>query len=358
MTLERRLREMIVSGGPLPVSVYMQLCLHDPEAGYYSTQPGLGRDFITAPGLSQVFGELLGLWAVHEWQVMGRPDPFILAELGPGRATMMNDALRAVRVHTDFLTAMRLHLVEASARLREIQALRLATYRPAFADELASLPDAPMICLANEFLDCLPARQFVELDGQWHERVVGLDAQGRFRLGLAVDMVPGAELQASAGRQVRELDLQPGLEIVISALAQRAGPFRALFIDYGSLTPPGDTLRAFRENVQVDPLEQPGTCDLTVDVDFGRLRRLAEKAGLGVDGPALQGPFLGGLGIQQRLDQLIAGQDKQAEVIFKAVSRLVDPGEMGERFKVICLSSPGLPGATGFAMNRLKGEAK
>lgn len=169
MTLKDRILRLIETGGPIPVSTYMQLALHDPAQGYYATRSGLGTDFITAPEVSQVFGELIGLWVVHEWRAMGAPEEFQLVEIGPGRGTLMADALRLAYVAggREFARAARLTLVEPSPDLRTVQADRLKDYAPDFADTLAAVPAGPMILVANEYLDCLPVRQFRKADGQW-----------------------------------------------------------------------------------------------------------------------------------------------------------------------------------------------
>ena len=351
MTLKERLIRLIETGGPIPVSTYMQLALHDRQEGYYATRPGLGTDFITAPETSQVFGELLGLWAVHEWRAMGEPDAFCLVEIGPGRGVLMQDALRMAFVAggKPFADAMQLYLVEPSPALRDVQVERLAIYEPQFAEQASEVPELPTIILANEYLDCLPARQFRRDGDAWRECVVGLDGDGALAFGLAADGRAAPDGTAPAAACV---EVQTGLDILVAELATRAGkgaPLHALFIDYGtSDAAPGDSLRAFQQGKQVSPLHAPGETDLTVDVDFGRLKRLAAGAGLAVHGPAPQGMFLLGLGAQARLNQLVKANEDDAEAIFNAAQRLIDPKDMGERFKVICISSQGLPKPAGF----------
>lgn len=348
MSLKNRLAGMISATGPMPVSAYMTHCLHDPVDGYYATRPGLGADFTTAPETSQIFGELIGLWAAHEWQAMGAPDELSLVELGPGRGVMMADTLRATTRFDEFQSAKRLHLVEASPALRNAQADRLSAFDPVFDDELSDVSTGHTIILANEYLDCLPARQFVKESGEWRERVVGLAQSGELAFGLAVDRAPQEVAEAGGGAA----EVQPGLEMLVDDLKARADAgdtFRALFIDYGPDTAaPGDSLRAYQAGEQVSPLAAPGLSDLTVDVDFGRLKRLARSAGLQVDGPVTQGGFLGALGVQQRLNTLIKHQPDSAEALFRGTNTLVNPSEMGARFKVICLSSQGLPPPAGF----------
>lgn len=348
MTLKDRILRLIETGGPIPVSTYMQLALHDPAQGYYATRSGLGTDFITAPEVSQVFGELIGLWVVHEWRAMGTPDEFQLVEIGPGRGTLMADALRLAYVAggREFARAARLTLVEPSPDLRTVQAGRLKDYAPDFADTLAAVPAGPMILVANEYLDCLPVRQFRKADGQWRECVVGLDAAGELALGLAADEQRPPE---GAAESVEAVEVQTGFDLLVADLVTRPAPMRALFVDYGPAdATPGDSLRAFSQGEQISPLSRPGETDLTVDVDFGRLKRLAGKIGLEVAGPTPQGMFLMGLGAQARLNQLVEANPDHAEAIFNNAQRLIDPKDMGSRFKAICLSSPGLPHPVGF----------
>lgn len=348
MTLEERLVRLIETGGPIPLSTYMQLVLHDPQDGYYATRPGVGRDFTTAPETSQVFGELIGLWLVHEWRALGKPAAFRLVEVGPGRGQLMLDALRVAGAAggAEFLGAMRLTFVEPSPVLRAALEEMFAALEPDFTASLAQVPAGPMLLVANEYLDCLPARQFRASEGGWRECVVGLNGGGSLAFGLAADEPSPPQGTALAGEAV---EVQTGLDLVVADLATRGEAFRTLFIDYGpDDRAPGDTLRAYREGRQVSPLEAPGVCDLTVDVDFGRFARLAAAAGLDVAGPAPQGMFLLGLGAQARLGQLIEANPEDAEVIFQAANRLIDPKEMGARFKAVCVSSPGLAKPAGF----------
>ena len=348
MTLKERIIRLIETDGPIPVSTYMQLALHDSAQGYYATRPGLGTDFITAPEVSQIFGELLGLWVVHEWKALGEPDTFQLVEIGPGRGTLMADALRLAYVAggRKFADAAQLRLVEPSPELRKVQADRLKDYEPAFAGTMAEVPAGPMILIANEYLDCLPARQFRKDGESWRECVIGLDSDGNLAFGLAADEARPPEGNANSAQCV---EVQTGFDLLVADLVTRADPFRALFIDYGPAdATPGDSLRAFKMGEQVSPLAFPGESDLTVDVDFGRLKRLATKIGLDVTGPTPQGMFLVGLGAQARLNQLVEANPDHAETIYNNAQRLIDPKDMGSRFKAICLSSKGLSGPAGF----------
>ncbi len=348
MTIEDRLVRLIETGGPIPLSTYMQIALHDPQDGYYAARPGIGRDFTTAPETSQIFGELIGLWLVHEWRALGGPERFQLAEVGPGRGQMMADALRvALAVGGDpFADAAELVFVEPSPVLKEALGKMFSPLSPKFVATLAEVPAGPALIVANEYLDCLPARQFRRAEGGWRECVVGLSEGGRLAFGLAADEPRPPQGTALSGEVV---EVQTGLDLLVADLVSRAAPVRALFIDYGpDDRAPGDTLRAYREGRQVGPLEAPGVSDLTVDVDFGRLARLAQAAGLDVAGPAPQGMFLLGLGAQARLNQLVAANPDDAEAVFTAARKLIDPGDMGARFKAICLSSPDLARPAGF----------
>jgi len=355
MSLKDRLIQQIRMDGPIPVSAFMQTCLHDPKDGYYANGAGLGKDFITAPETSQMFGELLGLWIVNEWKALGTPSAFNVVEMGPGRGTLMADAMRAAHAATDsnFADGLSLHLIEASPALRKIQAERLEGYVPDFKDRLEHVNPHVTLIIANEFLDCLPARQFVREGETWRERILGLDETGALAFG-----VDRSDLKAEAAAALpalglsAEAELQPGLDGLIDTLLARhetGDRFHALFIDYGpDKGAPADTLRAYKNGKQVHPLATPGAADLTVDVDFGRLAKLAARAGLSVSGPVTQGAFLGALGLQARLNALIKAHPEEAEALFEGAQKLVGPDQMGTRFKVICISSPGLPKPAGF----------
>ncbi len=346
-TLHQRITDAIRANGPMPVSLYMLMCLHDPRDGYYATRPGLGADFTTAPETSQVFGELVGLWVVHEWLALGSPSPFWLVELGPGRGAMMADMLRAGRSAPGFLDAARIALVEASPALRQAQSERFANRPINHFDELGDVPEGPAIIVANEFLDCLSVRQFVRDGNGWRERQVGLDGPQGLRFGLG----PPAELPPNVTPVGEEVEVAPGLDSLADIIAQRfrRHPGRALFIDYGPEDrTPGDTLRAYSAGQQVDPLAAPGQCDLTADVDFRRLRRLAETEGLAVFGPETQARFLTRLGVNERAKSLSASNPDRTQEVLAGVNRLISPYEMGARFKAMCLAPLNAPTPPGF----------
>jgi len=354
MSLKTRLAREIALTGPLTVADYVTRCLHDPRGGYYATRPALGEggDFITAPLVSQMFGELIGLWAAGVWMRLGSPDRVRLVEVGPGDGTLMADALRALRVAPGFLQAAELVLIEPSAPLRAEQARRLADsdLPPRWVSRLEAIErDAPVILIANEVLDCLPARQFVRTEGGWAERKVGVTDDGALTFGLmpitggfvrpAFEMRPGevleiSEQQAAFGRDLGEL------------IAAAGGA--ALLIDYGRARPqPGDTLQALRRHRKVDPLEDPGEADLTQWADFPTVLEAAVRTGADVTGCVGQGDFLRRLGVEQRAERLSAARPEAAPVIARQLERLTADDQMGSLFKAAAVFSPrslALPG--------------
>ncbi|MCH4093173.1 MAG: SAM-dependent methyltransferase [Acetobacter peroxydans] len=318
------------------------------NARYYATTPLLS-DFITAPEISQVFGELLGAWAAMVWQGMGSPPSFILAEAGPGRGTLMADALRLItRICPPMAQAMHVHLVETSPLMRAEQAKALRASLPApphWHDQLETLPDGPLILLANEFLDALPIRQFVHTPSGWHERHV---AEGRFHLiPSPAPVLPDA--RALEPDTLVEL-CEPALAIA-SWLGQRLAraPGAALFIDYGhASTLTGDSLQALRHARPAAPLEAAGQADLTAHVDFTAFGAAARQAGASVYGTLTQGTFLRRLGLMERTAQLAAAVPQQAQALMSGAERLAAPEKMGHLFRVMALLSPGLPVPPGF----------
>ncbi|CAN5465596.1 class I SAM-dependent methyltransferase [soil metagenome] len=377
MSLLERLKGQIAQDGPISVAEYFTRCLHDPRDGYYATRPSLGEggDFLTAPGVSQMFGELIGLWLLETWTRMGQPSPVRLVEMGPGDGTLMSDILRAARLSPAFLEAADLWLVEVSPPLREVQATRLAdaALSPRWADRLEAVPDdAPLLLVANEVLDCLPAHQFVRTEGGWAERVVGLDGQGELAFGLRALTPPPMGEAARRGRwgeQSHPGKLPPpspsatppprgeGLEsgtIVESSPAQAAlgseighriarDGGAALLIDYGRDAPgPGDTLQALKAHAKVPPLSEPGQADLTVWADFPAVLAAAVEAGAATGPIIAQGAFLQGLGIEARAQALAAARPDQADKLARQLDRLTGADQMGDLFKVVCLFTPGL----------------
>ena len=342
------LAQRIAAAGPLSVAAYMEEALFHPRWGYYATRDPLGArgDFITAPEISQVFGELIGLWCVDLWQRMGTPDPVLLVELGPGRGTLMRDALRAARLVPDFVRAARLHLVERSPVLRAAQERALGTTAQ-WHDDLSGVPRGPMLLVANEFLDALPIRQFVRGADDWRERVVTL-SDGALSFADAPTAEALGDAEAGAVRETR-----PAARALARDLAARlaSDSGAALFIDYGYWPSAcGDTLQAVRRHRPHQVLAEPGTADLTAHVDFADFAAAAQSAGARAWGPVPQGVFLDRLGIEARAARLIAmASAEQAHLIRSGCRRLVDPAEMGRLFKVLALTHPSCPAPAGFA---------
>ncbi len=314
--LAGHLRRVIAAEGPITVARYMEEALGHPRLGYYMRGDPFGArgDFVTAPEISQIFGELVGLWCAVVWRAMGRPAPVLLVELGPGRGTLMADALRAVAgAAPDFRAALAVHLVETSPALKDRQRAALAEAAPRWHRSLESVPEGPMLAVANEFFDALPVRQFERTSGGWRERLVGVDsATGVFRFQSAPRQTPEAELilpplaAAAAGSIVES---RPAADELAKALARRvaARGGAALVVDYGPAhSAPGDSLQAVKAHRYHDALEAPGEADLTAHVDFAALARAAGGAGARVHGPVAQGRFLSALGIDARAAKLLA----------------------------------------------------
>lgn len=344
-SLLTRLVERIQRDGPMPLDAYMLACAADREHGYWNRPQtlGAGGDFITSPEISQVFGELIGLWSAVVWQQLGSPESFRLVELGPGRGTLMRDALRAARIMPGFLDAASVHLVEVSDRLRQTQRETVGNVpRIAWHADVAEVPDGPAIFLANEFLDALPIHQLVcDNDGAWRERVVALDARDGLKFA-AGEPVAFNSVRAAGPGAIAEL--RPGEDALLATLADRASPLVALFIDYGPAGPAmGDTLQAVQRHRYVDPLAEPGRADLTAHVLFADLAAKAKAAGLAAAGPITQAEFLGRLGVAERAARLMAANPKRAGEIEAGVQRLMAPGGMGQLFKVLAVHSRALP---------------
>jgi len=340
MSLRDRLAAQIAQTGPLTVAQYMTACLHDPRDGYYATRPALGEDgdFITAPLVSQMFGELIGVWAISAWQAMGAPERFTLVEMGPGDGTLMGDLLRAGRLSPGFLKAADVWLVETSEPLATLQAQRLGQ-AARWARSLDEVPGGePTILVANELLDCLPARQFVRTATGWAEQVVGLGEDGALRFGL----VPAAAPLPDA-REGVVCEISAPQEALGAALGERLvrDGGAALLIDYGRDRPGfGDTLQALVRHERTDPLACPGEADLTVHADFPAVRAAAERMGAG-SAILTQAMFLARLGVGERAEALMRARPDRSETIGRQLNRLVGGDQMGDLFKACCLYSPG-----------------
>ena len=345
---------MIRANGPVTLEHYMALALGHPRHGYYMTRDPLGAagDFITAPEISQMFGELIGLWAAHVWSGMGAPAPVRLVELGPGRGTLMLDALRAARVAQEFFASLEVHMVETSPLLAQRQRETLETsglpahWHASFDD----VPGGPAILIANEFFDALPVRHFVRTQMGWCERCVGLDGAGGLAFGLAPLPEPSIRTEAAEGA-VLEIAAAGYRQMGQIARRLKAEGGAALVVDYGhAASGLGETLQALRAHQPVDPLADPGLADLTTHVDFAALARAAQSEGLAVQGPVGQGAFLAELGIFERAAALKRrASPEQVAAIESGLARLTQGGPgMGEMFKVLAVRPAGASPLPGF----------
>ncbi|PIW29291.1 MAG: methyltransferase [Rhodospirillales bacterium CG15_BIG_FIL_POST_REV_8_21_14_020_66_15] len=359
--LRNHLRRRIALEGPLTVARYMEECLGNPRHGYYMTRDPLGRagDFTTAPEISQMFGELIGLWAAVQWRAMGGPGAVHLVELGPGRGTLMADALRAAGQVPEFRAAAHVHLVETGPVLRERQRETLATAHPDVApkwwNDLSQVPDGPAIAIANEFFDALPIRQFLRGPDGWRERLVGWDEDAgglAFVRSGAQPTTPLIPPPLDAAPEGGVVEICPaGLRkahTLAARLAAQGGA--ALIVDYGhDRSAPGDTLQAVKGHEYAGVLDDPGDVDLTAHVDFQQLANVCIRAGAATFGPVGQGDFLSALGIRERAAALTAraGEDQRAD-IEAALDRLTGADQMGRLFRVLAVQHPRLPRPSGF----------
>ncbi len=353
--LARHLATLIARDGPISVASFMAAA----NAHYYATRDPFGAqgDFVTAPEVSQMFGELIGLWSADTWHAQGAHAPAVLAELGPGRGTLMADALRAVRrAAPRFLDAATVHLVETSPKLRARQ--REILGERYWHDAIETLPHRPLFLIANEFFDALPVRQFVRAPQGWCERCVGLaniDAP-RFTFVVAPDPVPDTLLPAAVRNAPPGslAEIRPAGEAILAHLSERIQTHggAALIIDYGHApSAVGDTLQGVKAHAFRDPLEAPGEADLTAHVDFAALARAAEGVGARVHGPVTQGVFLERLGLSTRTAALKKGADAQsAAAIDAAQRRLVAADAMGTLFKAFAITPRAAPLPAGFAL--------
>ncbi len=364
MSLARHLADRIRRDGPLSVARYMEEALGHPTFGYYAGRDPLGTDgdFTTAPEISQMFGELLGLWAAVAWRQMGAPETVRLVELGPGRGSLMADALRAASRAPEFRRALQVHFVEMSpalkARQGETLAARHADVPVTWWADVSQVPAGPMIVLANEFFDALPIRQFLKTREGWRERLVSLapddggEPSFHFTFGEA-DAAPRSIPPAyRGGEEMTMIEVSPASLRAIHTIARRlaAGRGAALIIDYGHWAKPRDTLQALKGHESVPVLKTPGGADLTAHVDFAQLASTAEDAGARVFGTLEQGEFLRRLGIERRAGQLMAAAKDGATRggVAAALRRLTQSNAMGSLFKVLALTSPGQDVPAGF----------
>ena len=340
----------ITATGPITLADYMAECLLHPSHGYYSTRDPFGTagDFTTSPEISQMFGELLGLFLAQVWLDQGHPAPFVLAELGPGRGTLMADLLRATRAVAGFHDALRLCLVEASPVLRARQAQALPGQQAAWFDAVQDLPAGPLYLIANEFFDALPIRQFQRSGTGWRERMVGLigDNLG-FGLGPEVRVV-ALDARLTDVPEGGMVELCPAAVPILHGVSRRIATFggAALIVDYGGWGARADTFQALKSNAYADPFAEPGQADLTAHVDFSALAGASDLA----HDYTTQGAFLARLGIAARAARLAQGASGAAlQSHLAAMRRLTDDAEMGTLFKVLVLYPAAGPRPAGFA---------
>lgn len=341
--LKQRLLAEIERSGPIPISEYMARCLYDADHGYYTKNADLGAegDFITAPEISQAFGEVIGLAIAQAWMDQGCPDPFVLAEAGPGRGLLMSDILRATAKVGGFHKAMRIHLLEVSTKLRDTQKQTLSDFEQNWIEDLTALPDYPLFLIANEYFDCLPIRQYRKTEQGWQEQMIGSDGGDlRFILGRTTPL-PNAPTDADF------IETSPAAIAQTEAIANHIATYggAALLIDYGMASVTYDSLQAIAGHKKVSVLDRPGEADLTAHVDFQQIKD-ASKA-CQIQGPETQGTFLERLGISARMGQL-AQHSKNPQAIIRAHRRLVHPDEMGTLFKAMALTPKGAAPFSGF----------
>ena len=356
--LEREIRRRIETAGPMPVAEYMALCLFDREHGYYMTRDPLGArgDFITAREVSQMFGEVIGLWAAAVWKQMGAPENVRLIELGPGRGTTLRDALRAVQIVPEFHAAIVAHLVEVSPVLQALQEKTLegCGVTVFWHPRLSDVPKGPAILLANEFFDALPVNQAIKTERGWHERRIQIDADGQLAFTIAPEPLPFFQTllppHFDAARAGAIFEWRGDAEAMEVGRRVADGRGAALVIDYGHTeTGIGETFQAVGQHAYADPLTDPGALDLTAHVDFQALARAIEAMGAKAFGPIEQSLFLRRLGIEQRAASLKAKAPRAAD-IDQALERLIgrERTAMGELFKVAAFVHPAIGVPPGF----------
>lgn len=350
--LKKIMERRILNEGPMSLVDFMTWCLGHPKHGYYITRDPFGKkgDFTTAPEISQIFGELIGAWTLQAWLKMGKPKEFNLVELGPGRGTLMADALRAASQNNGFINAMKLYLLETSPVLRKRQKANLKLFKPTHISKITELKKRPTIFLANEFFDAMPIKQFIwQKDSYWHERKVSLkkNLMGH-SLCFIADTKPAKEQPALPPvAKINDIyELSPviwGLTEQIASLLNKQGGY-ALVIDYGHTKHTiGETLKAVKNHRECDLFKEPGHADISAHVDFHAMAKIATQQACKVWGVLTQQDFLNGLGGDMRLKILCSNHPKKANELQTGYDRLTDPEQMGTLFKVLCFGHANLP---------------
>ena len=359
--LETYLIKLIKAQGPITIATFMAEALGNPRHGYYMKQDPFGQagDFTTAPEISQMFGEMVGLWQAANWLNMDRPTKIHLIEIGPGRGTLMQDALRSLKAIPGMIEALEVHLVEMSPTLMARQAETLKDYQTPtwhsrIGDVLSQAKGGPILLIANEFFDALPVRQFQKTDSGWHERLVCLNDQDSLSLRLAPapspeHLIPPALHRADVGSIAEICSIGENILAEISEHIHQSGG-AALIIDYGHDSHgTGDTLQAVKAHKYVDILTEAGDVDLTTHVNFQRLKEIARASETRVYGPTGQGSFLKSLGIDARAETLSANASEMQKIaLLSALHRLTDDTEMGNLFRVMAVTDASLTGVIGF----------
>lgn len=343
--LEALLRKEIQEKGPLSQSRFMELALHHPAYGYYRTQEGIGKDFITAPEVSQIFGELIGVWAIDYYKKLGKPETITLVELGPGRGTLMVDFLRVAKLFPPFLQALTLHLIEVNPSLKKIQEINIQHPSIVWHEKFEDIPvsPSPLLIIANEFFDTFPTRCYIRQKNTLYERFVGIEED---RLTFVLK-----PLRKDEGREEiweESPAVEASMKEIQIRLLKQCGAF--LFFDYGYEKGTGDTLQGLFEGKPSFPLSHVGHSDLTCHVDFGSLKKMALAEKLGVLGPLPQGKFLRNIGLDLRIKTLKHNNPAKWASIETAVERLVHPQQMGLLFKVMTMFSPSSLKPLGFEL--------
>ena len=375
-TLVERLKSKIVAAGSITVEQYMEACLADKISGYYVKKDPIGAegDFITSPELSQIFGELIGLWTFEIWQMMGKPSTVHLIELGPGRGTLMSDALRALKIVPEYYQKLNIHLVESSQVLKNKQKQNLARFDQQinWHSDIESLPFGPKIFIANEFFDALPVKQYQYKGNQWFERLIRLktaeNSNHNQPFEYSLDERPAEHIESilTELKAQQSQSLQQKSDIIfeyrcncinlIKKIAEfgKQAPLALLLIDYGHTeTAFEETLQAVKKHKYFNPLSQPGEADITTQVDFNQLKQSAQMSGLTAHGPISQGQFLLSLGLEQRLNQLLKNvRPAHYKQLESGTLRLVDPKQMGLLFKAMALLSSNLPPPSPFNVEK------
>lgn len=346
--LEEQLIEIISHTGPIGIDKFMSIALYDPKKGYYinGNPIGAGGDFITAPEISQMFGEMLAIWVTSCWYFLGCPKNFCLVELGPGRGTLMKDMLRALKKVKGMPPEIYVIFVESNNNLKRAQMDTLDGHKIIWCSNLSEvskiITDKPVIFIANEFLDCLPIKQFVKINDKWCEKQIGLDKLHNLRIGLSrpIDFTPKDVDPKLPNGSI--IEIAPQMEGYVQRIADIIKQNRgfAVFVDYGyDNGETGDSLQALYKHNKISPLEHIGEADITAHVDFYELSKLALKHGLEVEGPASQADFLSALGIEYRAEALQKSNPNKAKTIQSELERLINPEQMGQLFKVMVMKN-------------------